>query len=302
MRILVLGAGVIGRAFAARLGHAGHEVTVAARAGTAAALRVHGIGVMVGDQVRRVPVAVTEDATRGGPYDLALVALRLDVLESQLATIAAIPTPVVVFLQHLGDLAPQVAALLQDRAVVAFPGLGGYLDPDGVLHHKVVGFGQPTTIDATAAHAKIVREVIDSAHLPTALEPDMRSWMATHTVFIAGIGAAILASGGVQPLAHDRAALNRMISAVRAGFHSLQRQGYRIRPAPLGLLFLRAPRLVGRSYWQRQLVGELGRLAMEPHALRTRDSEFRLICHEALDLLDHTGPRDPFRDLVTPFA
>lgn len=302
MRILVFGAGVIGRAFAARLGQAGHDVTVLARSRTATALRAHGIGVMVGDQVRRVPVTVTEDATRGGPYDLALVALRLDVLESELVTIAAIPTPVVAFLQHLGDLGPRVAALLGDRAVVAFPGLGGYLDPDGVLHHKVVGFGQPTTIDATAAHAAMVREVIDSARLPTTLEPDMRSWLATHTVFIAGIGAAILACGGVQPLAQDRAALNRMISAVRAGFRSLQRQGYRIRPAPVGLLFLRAPRVVVRHYWQRQLVGELGRVAMEPHALRTRGSEFRLICRQALDLLDDTGPRDPFRDLVAPFA
>lgn len=86
----------------------------------------------------------------------------------------------------------------------------------------------------------------------------MIDWLATHTVFIAAIGAAILEAGGSRELGSDRGRTTRMVLAVRDGFHALARHGVRVTPAPLRIIFVRVPRLISVPYWQSSCVAIWG--------------------------------------------
>ena len=75
-----------------------------------------------------------------------------------------------------------------------------------------------------------------------------------------------------------------MVLAVRDGFQALSRLGTPVIPTPLKVIFTQVPRLISVPYWQRQLRGELGTLALEPHVLSTRDTEFRMLAEAAREL------------------
>ncbi|WP_308466579.1 ketopantoate reductase family protein [Rathayibacter soli] len=325
MRVLVFGAGVIGRVFAARLLSAGHDVQIVARGETAQLLRSRGI-TLVRDGVRPetgraetvFPVVVTSlsDAVA---TDVALIAIRRDQVDAALPQLADIRADVVASLINLaggsvatggadaaGGLSALEAAIGPARFVPAFPGVAGELGEDGVVRYLQVA-QQPTTIgvssgraaqDASAPHARL-RALLRTANLPVALAGDMNAWLQTHLIFISAFESAIAArDGDVVGLAGDRASVRDIVLAVREGFTALQQPGRRpsgayrpgvtVTPAALRIIFLRMPAWFAARYWQRQLAGDLGRLGLAPHAMSARFTELPALQRDVRALLAPT--------------
>src|SRR3984885_14288150 len=97
MKILIVGAGVIGQIYAARLHEAGHEVTVLARHQTLPTLIQDGITLVNEARphppVQRVPVRV-EVTGEVGPdrsFELALVTVRRDQVDEILPALPGLP-------------------------------------------------------------------------------------------------------------------------------------------------------------------------------------------------------------------
>ncbi len=163
------------------------------------------------------------------------------------------------------------------------------LSSEGVRLHTNGASSAPavTVVDSPAVipegdvvYLVVLADQVDAAvpilaqiHAPVDVVPDMTAWPATHTVFIAGVSAAILEAGGSEALGNDRARTTRMVLSVRDGFAALRRDGTAPTPTPLRLIFTLVPRAVSVPYWQRQMRGDLGRLSLSPHILATRDSE-----------------------------
>lgn len=105
MRIGVIGAGGVGGAFAATLQRAGHEVSVAARAWTADAIRQHGLRLTgaFGTYTADFPAAST---TLPKGLDLAILATKVHDAELALGANAAVlgGVPLVVMQNGLGGL------------------------------------------------------------------------------------------------------------------------------------------------------------------------------------------------------
>lgn len=261
MRIVVIGAGVIGSVYAGRLAAAGHDVSLLARGSRKATLERDGVILHTAD------------------------------------------THVVAFLQHVGDHADRVRSRVgEERTVLAFPGIGGRINADGSIVYVEIA-AQPTTIDKTAAHAEAFRTVVASAGMRTALEADMPAWFATHTVFIACLGAGILACGGdAEVLAGNRAQLRAVTQAIREGFAALGAAGSTVTPTALRVLFLYMPRWFGAAYWRRALRGPVGTIAIAPHIRASQDDEFPTICSTVLDQLGNSGTTPALVDLLTPWA
>ena len=131
-----------------------------------------------------------------------------------------------------------------------------------------------------------------AAGLRVEVVPDMRAWLATHAVFIAGVGAAILDAGGSDQLGHDRGRSTRMVLSVRDGFQALTRQGITVTPTPLRVIFTVVPKLIAIPYWQKQMRGDLGRLTLAPHVNATRGTEFRQLAAAARQLTQNSPRLD----------
>ena len=93
MKICVYGAGAIGGYVAARLAHAGAEVTVIARGDKLQAIRTHGLKLIQerGDIVTRP--AATDDPAEAGPQDYVIVAMKAHAVPAVAARMAPLLGP-----------------------------------------------------------------------------------------------------------------------------------------------------------------------------------------------------------------
>jgi 2-dehydropantoate 2-reductase len=128
MKILVVGTGVIGSVYAARLLEAGHAVTVCARGRRLAELRDAGLILQDAETGRRTAHEVCAVATPDGvACDLALVAVRRDQMVGTLPLMANVDADVMFFGDAAG-LTDTLAGAIGKRTLFGFPAAGGVRD------------------------------------------------------------------------------------------------------------------------------------------------------------------------------
>ena len=290
MQILVFGAGVIGRTYAARLAAAGHDVSILARGSAVDDLRVNGIRLTRerADDVLAFP-QVVDNVGKVGHVDLAIVAVRLDQVDAALVSLSRLDADVVASFTNL-PLGTEkfVRTFGADRFVSAFPGIAGRLDEEGTVHYTQV-LQQPTMIGPDPRRETLV-SALTSAQFPVAATKDMDAWLKTHSIFISAFESALAAVGGdARALASDGDAVRELVRAVREGFTVLRGKGVPITPTALSVIFERMPLWFATRFWRNQLAGELGTLALAPHAMATQHSELPALQQQVRTLLGGTA-------------
>ena len=206
MDILVYGAGVIGSVYAARLQEAGHNVSLLARGQRAISLRTHGIQLEDASTGRRTTtqVSVVEHLAPTDSYDVVLVTVRLDQLDSILPILAAnheIPT--LLFLLNNPAGMRQFEQLDPQRVVPGFPAVGGVRKGDVV--HYIALRQVPTMLGEADGHVtprlRQLSAIFKQAGFTVDLSSDMQAWLKTNAIMDKGIIAAVMKTGGRAQLA-----------------------------------------------------------------------------------------------------
>jgi 2-dehydropantoate 2-reductase len=292
LRILVIGAGVIGSVYAASLQAAGYPVTLLARGQHAADLRASGLVLQDAStgQSTTSHVQIVERLIPEESYDLALVCVRLDQVAATVLDLAAnqhIPT-LVFFLNNPTGTQLLVEQLGSQRVVLGFPGIGGTREGTRVRYVRIRQ--QPTTLGEVdgkmTARLRRLSAMLEQAGFPTAISRSMDGWLKTHAVFVSSVSAALaLEEGDSVRLGQHRATVALMISAIREGFAALQSLGVRVTPFNLQVIFRWMPRWFAIRYWQRALQTSVGTLAIAPHANAARE-EMGQVTREILVFLE----------------
>ncbi len=141
LRVLVIGAGVIGSVYAARLQAAGDTVKLLARGQHAADLRATGLFLedAYTGQTTTSHIRIVERLAPDDVYDLALVCVRLDQVAATVPGLVAnqqIPT-VVFLLNNPTGTKPLVEELGAQRIVLGFPGIGGTREGTRVRYVRI---------------------------------------------------------------------------------------------------------------------------------------------------------------------
>jgi len=302
LRILIIGAGVIGSVYAARLQEAGYAVTLLARGQHAADLRATGL--LLEDastrQSTRSTVPIVERLTPVESYDLALVCVRLDQVAAALPDLAANQQiPLAVFLLNNPTGTHQLVERLGSRRVVlGFPGIGGTREGTKVRYMRILQ--QPTTLGEVdgriTPRLRQLAAMFEWAEFPVALSRSMDGWLKTHAVFVSCVSAALALEGGDSVrLGQRRASVALMVNAIREGFAALQSLGLPVTPFNLQLMFSWMPRWFAIRYWQRALQTDVGTLAIAPHANAARE-EMGQVGKEVLTLLHASSVPTPTLD------
>ena len=162
MRILIIGAGVIGSVFAGLLADAGHDVTVVGRGARLHDLRHQGLRLRPADGTESRPVVSIVDAVPDAPFDLLVIAVRRE--QAALAAAQAASSNAVaalLFGNFAGMVSDLGASIGTDRALAGFPGVGGRMERDGSVTYVVIG-QQPTVVGTIGGSDKAARSTADA--------------------------------------------------------------------------------------------------------------------------------------------
>lgn len=243
MRVLVLGAGVIGSVYGAHLAAAGHSVSAIARGNRARELADDGFLIrdLVTEVELRATVTVVGDAS-GRPYDLVLIAVRADQLGSIAIVLGGLlGEPTLLFFGNNPGGRSALPSPLPGIARLGFPGVGGSLTSGWVSYVRIQA--QPTALESGVdVVLDGVNDALRACGFKVRRVDDMDGWLLYHAVFVASIAAALLRfDTDPRALAGDRPMLSLMCRAVSEGFACFRRQG--IGGVPRNLAILHRPAL-----------------------------------------------------------
>ena len=297
MRILVLGAGVIGSVYAGRLLRAGHDVVFLARGPRLVDLQTHGLVLEDAESGDRsvVPVTSVADLAAGDRFDLVLVPVRAEQLRSTLPVLTGMTDDSdVLFFGNTADRQAELTAALGSRALFGFPAAGGIRDGPVVryvlISQQKTMLGEPD--GSTSPRVRHLQGVLEGAGFPTLISADIEGWLVGHTAFVVPIAFALYRVGGdPAALAADAATMRLMVSATRQAFTALRADGNAEIPMNLRILYRLPVRLVV-GYWRRVFSGPRGELWFGAHS-RAAPEEMHELAEELRTAVRRTGRPTP---------
>ena len=269
MRILVLGAGVIGNVYAGRLLKAGHEVVLLARGERLVDL--HALGLILQDAESRdrttPPIAAVSEPGPDDRYDLVVVPVRAEQLESTLPVLTTMTDGSdVLFFGNTAKRQAELADALGQRALFGFPAAGGVRDGSVIRYVLITQqktmLGEPD--GTTTARVRELQGVLTGAGLPTVISANIAGWLQRHAAFVVptafalyrvDVDASRLAAdpatglGARHPPGVQRLALRRERRDPHEPAHPL-----------------RLPTVFVMAYWRRVFASPRGELCSAPTA------------------------------------
>jgi len=301
LKVLVVGAGVIGSFNAARLFCGGVDVTLLARGERLAALREHGV-VLEDWRTRHrsvTPVPAVDRIEPDSGYDIAVVIVRRDQVASVLPLLAAAPSiRSVLFLgNNLAGSSDMAAALGSERVLTGMVNAGG--QRDGVVVRYIWSrrlrllFGERDRVIRVRTRA--IADMFSGAGLPARVVTDAEAYQKTHAAGLPAFAGALYSAGGdIRLLGRRRDLLHLFVAGYRDGLRALQADGTVIRPGITRALVWAPERLLHAGL-RRFLNTELAVVGGQAHALAAVD-EMRELAEELRAILRRTGVRSLAND------
>jgi 2-dehydropantoate 2-reductase len=277
VKMLIVGAGVIGTVYGAHIAAAGNKVSVLShppRTDEVAAGGLRARDVLDGSHVDAEADVVPDAA---GDYDVALVAVRRDQLASACTGLAGLAgKPAVVFFGNNPAGRPAIPADVPGDVYLGFPGIGGVMT-GATAEYARIG-QQPTALPAASdPRLAALETTLSGRGFAIQRVTDMDGWLAYHAVFVACVAAALYRCGSDPGrLAADRATLTLMCRAITGAFAGLRADGVAGLPRNLAVLHTPLLRPVAVRYWARTMRSPMGELYFAGHC-RHAEAEMRAL-------------------------
>ncbi len=303
MRVLILGAGVIGSFNAARLTEAGQDVTLLARGRRLADLRQYGVvledfrtGRRTTTQVRLVDQLGSEDA-----YDLAIVVMRANQIPSILPALAQNHRiPSVLFLgNNVAGPQRMIEALGRERVLLGGANAAGAREGHVVRYFwqgwMPLLFGELDGVPTPRTEA--IGQLFRRAGLSARVVKNVDAYLKTHAAALpACAGAVYMAGGDVRQCAHTPEAMKLFLQGCREAFRALRAIGVPLKPSATRLLeWIPEPILL---FCMRRLFdSRLAAIGLQTH-LDTSLDEMKELADELRVILRRSGRPSPASDIL----
>jgi 2-dehydropantoate 2-reductase len=277
LKVLIVGAGVIGTVYGAHVAAAGHQVSVLSHGPRTGEVAVGGMcarDVLCGERIDSETDVVPDAA---GDYDVVLVAVRREQLASACAGLAVLAgKPAVVFFGNNPAGRAAIPGDLPGDAYLGFPGVGGVMAGGTADYVRIRQ--QPTALPQSAdSRLATLESALSSRGFAVQRVADMDGWLAYHAAFVACVAAALYRCG-TDPvrLAADRPVLTLMCQAITGAFAGLRGQGASGLPRNLAVLHSPLLKAVAVRYWARTMRSPTGELCFAGHS-RHAEAEMRAL-------------------------
>lgn len=294
MKILVLGAGVLGCNLANDLFRGGKDVTLLARGAWSETMQQKGLRIKSifspWGTVSRVPV-VTELKPEDS-YDVIFVAVRYTQIESVLDTLRASRAKHIVFVGN-NVRANEIATLLPEKNVLfAFSLSAGHREADRVVSMdlKKITIGQ---LRNAPSHEALIHEIFAGTKIKVVCEPNMGDYLLCHAAFVLPVAFACYKTGGnLKKLKGNTAFLNRLVDANVEGYRAIQNAGHEILPKADKDFESTAYRKTCLRFFKLMCATSLGKICASDHAMNAVE-EMNALNLDIRKFFENTGAAYP---------
>ena len=251
MKILILGAGVVGTAYAWQLSKAGQDVTLFVRKSRLAELEKNGIRIRYRDERNKQtsPLetvyhpTLNDELNPEAGYELIMVCVRAQQLDDTLPLLAKnIGKANVLFFGNnwWGDERIQ-KQLPAGQYLFGFSRLvGGWRNNDQI---ECIFFDTPGLVTMlgekdgrTTPRLETIVKIFKEANLKPVISHDILGWLAIHYVEFLGVIGGILKAGSTKAFANDPDTIKDAILATREELKTCKARGIDLaRAAPLNI-------------------------------------------------------------------
>lgn len=233
MRVLVVGAGIIGSIYGWALAESGHDVAHLVRPGRAAGLR-DGLALDMYDRRKghkrkfhgRYKLNAVEALSRADAFEMIIAPTKHYALAETLREIVprAGAAEFLLLTQNWRGTKEIDAILPRERYVFGDAKAGGTFS-EGVLIATVSALDVGSPEGAPSALAKKVAALFGSADIPTPLHSDMLHYLWVQYAVSGGLWAALVQAGSFDAILNDREASASALGAVRECLEVIRRRG-----------------------------------------------------------------------------
>ena len=195
MKVLIVGAGVVGTVYGAHLAAAGSTVEVLRHGPRTDEVAAGGLNArdVTDGGLASAEAAVVPEAS--GSYDIVLIAVRRDQLASACAGLTGLAgNPAVLFLGNNPAGRAAIGSGIPGDVYLRFPGIGGVMTGGTAEYVRIRQ--QSTAVQETAdPRLAAFESALTARGFAVQRVPDMDGWLAYHAAFVACITAALYRCG-----------------------------------------------------------------------------------------------------------
>lgn len=294
MKILVLGAGVLGCNLANNLFRAGKEVTLLARGKWAEEIKMNGLRIKnkFSPRMSVSRISVVTELAADDVYDVIFVVLRYTQIETVIDALRENKTKNIVFVGN-NVHASETAALLSNKNVLfAFTSVAGHRESDYVASvdlHKIT-IGQ---LSGAPSEEKLIRQIFAETKYKVTYEPNMGDYLLCHAAFVLPAAFACYKTvGNLKKIKKDTDCLNRVIDANIEGYHAINNSGHEILPKADADFEGAAYRKTCLRFYKLICATSLGKICVSDHAMNAVD-EMSALNRDIKSFFDENGAEYP---------
>jgi ketopantoate reductase len=296
MKILVIGAGVIGVTYAWQISKAGYDVTVYVRKGKKEKIAREGFGIDCldlrkgGGRINTVfrPVVI-DDFDSHNVFDLIIVAGNSNQLDSILTLLSKKQGRAnVMFLQNIwGGFEDIEKRLKPGSYLFGFPFIMGGGRKENMINSVILNSPLNATMlgekdGKISARLREIEKMMRKAGLQPRISKKIIPWLITHYIWAAGTIGAVLKAGGAKSFADNPVLIRDSYLSMREGFRICKKMG--INPLtiyPVNLFYL--PFLILVPFTRRLYRDEGMQLLVDGHISHSPE-EMRVIYSDVIEV------------------